>query len=103
MVEMNSPMPIVDIRYSPDPSSSNPRLPWIGTLNQLIPIKVTTSTSMKLINTNGRVLPRISSNDRIGVTINCSMVPISRSRTIAMAVSSSEISSTTTAITPGTL
>ena len=31
------------------------------------------------------------------------MVPISRSRTIAMEVSSSEISSTMTAMTPGTL
>ena len=54
------------------------------------------------IKPNGSVLPRISSNGRSGVTINCSIVPVSRSRTIAIDVSIRQVSRMMNAITPGT-
>ena len=63
---------------------------------------VTSSTSRSPINAKGSVLPRISSTGRMGVTINCSMVPISFSRTIAMAVSISVTSVMMFTTTPGT-
>ena len=44
----------------------------------------------------------MNSTGRIGVTMICSMVPISFSRTTAMLVSSSVTSMTIMAITPGT-
>jgi len=43
-------------------------------------------TSKNPISAKGRVFPRISSAGRMGETKSCSMVPISRSRTMAMAV-----------------
>ena len=59
--------------------------------------------SKNAIRANGMVLPRISSTGLSGVTINCSMVPISRSLTTAMDVSRSDVSMITMAMTPGTL
>ena len=49
------------------------------------------------------VFPNISSIGLSGVTISCSIVPISLSRTIAIEVSRRHISMITKAITPGTL
>ena len=49
------------------------------------------------------VLPSINSKGRMGVTRICSRVPISFSRTTDMAVSIRLISSTTMAMTPGTM
>ena len=48
---------------------------------------ITKNVSTRPTSANGNVFPSISSMGRMGVTINCSMVPISFSRTIAMAVS----------------
>ena len=59
--------------------------------------------SKNAIRAKGMVLPRISSAGLSGVTMSCSMVPISRSRTTAMDVSSSDVSMITMAMTPGTL
>ncbi|OPZ59982.1 MAG: hypothetical protein BWY87_00721 [Deltaproteobacteria bacterium ADurb.Bin510] len=50
----------------------------------------------------GMVLPNISSIGSSGVTISCSMVPDSRSRIMAIEVSSSESSMTTNPTMPGT-
>ncbi len=50
----------------------------------------------------GTVLPRMNSAGVIGVTMICSIVPISFSRTTAMLVSSSVLKATTITITPGT-
>ena len=50
----------------------------------------------------GMVLPRISSVALSGVTISCSMVPASFSRTTAMEVKSSDSSMTRKATIPGT-
>jgi hypothetical protein len=52
--------------------------------------------------TNGAHLPRMNSTGRIGVTMICSIVPASFSRTIAMLVSISPISITSIAMMPGT-
>ena len=51
---------------------------------------------------NGIVLPRMNSSGRIGVTMICSSVPTSRSRTTAKAVRLTTITSVRVAITPGT-
>ena len=51
---------------------------------------------------NGSVLPSISSMGRMGVTINCSMVPISFSRMMACAVSISVTMNRMFTATPGT-
>ncbi len=48
---------------------------------------VISTTSISPTTANGSVFPSISSIGRRGVTISCSMVPISFSRTIASAVS----------------
>ena len=50
----------------------------------------------------GTILPIMSSMGRMGVTINCSMVPISFSRTMAMAVSITVTTMMRLQITPGT-
>ena len=59
-------------------------------------------TSANPIRAKGSVLPRMNSIGVIGVTMICSIVPISFSRTTAMLVSIKVISMTTIAITPGT-
>ena len=59
-------------------------------------------TSTRPISAKGSVLPRMNSVGVIGVTMICSIVPISFSRTTAMLVSRSETTLTTTTITPGT-
>ena len=63
---------------------------------------VTSTTSSRPTSAKGSVLPSISSIGRTGVTINCSMVPISFSRTIPSAVSISVTIMMMLAITPGT-
>ena len=60
------------------------------------------TTSAKPISANGTVLPRMNSAGVIGVTMICSMVPISFSRTTAMLVSIRVMSITMMAMTPGT-
>ena len=59
--------------------------------------------SKKPMSAKGIVLPSISSTGVSGVTINCSIVPISLSRTTAIEVRSRLMSITSIAITPGTL
>ncbi len=54
------------------------------------------------VSRKGRVLPRINSTRRIGVTITCSMVPISFSLTMAMEASTRPMRMSMTAIRPGT-
>ena len=56
----------------------------------------------KPITANGAHLPRMNSTGRIGVTMICSMVPASFSRTIAMLVSIRLTSITSIAMIPGT-
>ena len=63
---------------------------------------VITSNCTSPMAAKGNVLPRISSMGRMGVTINCSMVPISFSRTIAMDVSVNVTNIIMFTITPGT-
>ena len=59
-------------------------------------------TSAKPISAKGTVFPSTNSTGVIGVTMICSMVPISFSRTTAMLVRSSVTNVTTTTITAGT-
>ena len=51
-----------------------------------MPTLVTSPAMPSPIRKNGTVLPRMNSTGRIGVTMICSSVPTSRSRTIAKAV-----------------
>ena len=60
-------------------------------------------TFRNAIATNGMILPSISSQGLIGVTISCSIVPCSRSRTIATAVSISACICSTEPIMPGSM
>ncbi len=71
--------------------------------NQSSDTAVMTVRSTNATNTDGRVLPMINSRGRSGLTISCSSVPISRSRTTASEVSSSVMSSTMVPMTAGTL
>ena len=50
----------------------------------------------------GTVFPKMNSIRRMGVTITCSMVPISFSRTMAMDVSIKQMTMSMTAMRPGT-
>ena len=77
-------------------------LPRSGTSNQKTPISRINVTSTKAISTKGSVLPRMNSAGVIGVTMICSIVPISFSRTTAMLVNSRLTRLTTITITPGT-
>ena len=76
-------------------------LPRTGTPNQKCPIARTSNIFKNANNTYGIILPRISSQDRIGVTISCSIVPRSRSRTIDVAVRMEVNVNKIIAITPG--
>mgnify|MGYP003350027060 CR=1 FL=1 len=91
----------IDSRNSPLDPISIATLPRNGTWKTTSAVVVASPMSRKPINANGIVFPSISSIGRIGVTINCSIVPISFSLTIAMQVSKSDIIVTMVAITPG--
>ena len=81
---------------------SSPKLPANGTRKITNDAVTTRIMSQKPIATKGSVLPKMSSRGRIGVTINCSIVPISFSRTMAMAVSDNVTSMMMFTTTPGT-
>ncbi len=101
-VEMNSPTPSIVSRYSPVETYNSRMLPRNGTSNQKKPIRRIKVTSTKLISTKGSVLPRMNSAGVMGVTMICSIVPISFSRTTAMLVNNRLTRLTTITITPGT-
>ena len=103
IVEINSPTPSTDKRYIAVLAVRSTTDPFIGIANQNTPTSVTRAISKKLMAAKGRVFPRTSSTGLSGVTISCYMVPISRSRTTAMAVRSRQVSMIMMAITPGTL
>ena len=85
------------------PQQQHQYLPRKGTSNHRIPTRVTRTTFPREMRTKGMVFPNINSTGRMGVTRICSMVPISFSRTTDRAVSIRLISSTTMAMTPGTM
>jgi len=81
-------------------SRSEPR---IAIENHVVPTTVTRNMSKKTIMANGIVLRSINYTGLSGVTISCSIVPISRSRTMAIDVKSRQMSMIMIAITPGIL
>src|ERR1044072_258108 len=103
MVEANRPIPRLDKRNKPDSKKIRPRSPRIGTLNHQWPMIRISTMSMKARMVYGMIFPTTSSQERIGVTINCSMVPRSRSRTIEGAVHKAVMKYRIMPITPGTL
>ena len=92
-----------DIRKSAAAKSSRIMLPLMGISNHAMPAKLIMITSMKHMIAKGRDFPKINSIGFIGVTISCSIVPISFSLTIAIDVKSRDVMRTIMAITPGTL
>src|SRR5215216_3951693 len=102
-VEANSPMPRLEIRNKPERAKIKPRSPLMGTLNHQCPMTRTSSISMSAKMEYGRIFPTTSSHERIGVTINCSIVPRSRSRTMEEAVNNVVMKYRIIPITPGTL
>ena len=78
-------------------------LPANGMPNHRIAITVMSTMSANATTTGGSVLPRMSSTGVSGLTISCSSVPISRSRTTARAVRMRLTSITSVPITAGTL
>ena len=66
------------------------------------PTLTTSATSPRPTRKNGTVLPTMNSTGRIGVTMICSSVPTSRSRTMAKAVRLTTMISVSVPITPGT-
>ncbi len=83
-------------------ANSRSGLPRKGMLKINNAATVTTITCRRPTRANGSSLPSISSIGRSGVTINCSMVPISFSRTMLMAVSMIVTRAMMLTITPGT-
>ena len=63
------------------------KLPRNGILNQKIMKSAITIISISATTPNGRALPIINSTGRIGDTVSCSIVPLSRSFTIDIDVS----------------
>src|SRR3954468_13107516 len=59
----------------------NTRLPWIGTANAQRMIARISAVSPRPSTRYGATLPSIRPSGSTGVTISCSMVPFSRSRT----------------------
>lgn len=102
-VDIKRPIPSVERRYSVVQKRRRMRLPLMGISNQNTPTAVMRRTSMKDIMAKGMVFPRISSKGVIGVTISCSIVPISLSLTIAIEVKRRDVNIMMKAITPGTL
>ena len=79
------------------------RLPRSGTSNQKTATVVTSTKSPIAMIPNGTVFPTMSSPAVSGLTLSCSSVPISRSRTMASEVSSRQTSMMRVPTTPGTL
>ena len=100
-VDSSSPMPIAASKKSVAPASITRGSPINGTLNQKMPIVLTRVMSPSPMRKNGTVLPRMNSTGRIGLTMICSSVPTSRSRTIAKAVRLTTCSKVRLPITPG--
>jgi hypothetical protein len=94
---------------SPDPENKNSTQektinssePRTGTPKIKCPKAITSAASKMPRMTYGRILPNTSSIWRMGVTINCSIVPRSRSRTTAEAVSMAVMAYRIMAMTPG--
>ena len=99
--EMSKPSPNPLRTYKEDRPINNQKLPWNGTPNQKTPMAITVSILSMAMITYGIILPIISSNGRIGVTRICSIVPISRSRTTAAAVSARDWVCNNMAAIPG--
>ncbi len=66
-----------------DSAKYNPRLPFTGTRNPQIEIAIATASPIILMIPNGSNLAPINSQGRVGVTMTCSSVPLSFSRTMA--------------------
>ena len=101
IVEASRPIPKPVTRNTPESRMIRPRSPRIGTPNHQCP---TASTSIVLKNpsaTYGISLPTINSHGRMGVTISCSIVPRSRSRTTEEAVRMAAMAYRIMPITPG--
>ncbi len=102
IVERKRPAPNVVIRNNTAQNSSSRKLPCSGMWNTRNASTVTSTTSSRPTTANGSVFPSISSMGRTGVTINCSIVPISFSRTMPSAVNINVTVMMMLAITPGT-
>jgi hypothetical protein len=86
IVERNSPSPSDVRRKQPERPMRSGTLPRIGMPNPKTITSITTVAFADAIAVNGTILPIISSAGVIGVTMICSSVPISFSRTIAIDV-----------------
>ena len=102
-VDMKSPMPKVVKRKRPVANNNKGKLPLNGIPNQKMLAPTTRKTSKYPTMTKGIVFPSINSTGRMGVTINCSIVPISFSLTIAREVRRIVVIIRITATTPGRL
>ena len=103
MVETNNPIPKTTNKYTTEKPNSKGKLPTIGISNRILPRNNPNASSNKAMIRKGINFPMMNSNFRIGVTFNCSMVPISFSRTMFMAAKN--MLTTVTKITriPGTI
>ena len=87
MVDMKRPTPRVESRNRKAQQNNHIVLPLMGIRNIIKAAITTIATSKIPAIANGRSFPSISSTGFMGVTINCSIVPISFSRTMLIAVS----------------
>ena len=101
MVEISTPIPseprmkmmLNPINTPRLPATVTPKKSWLSH-NSANRLKMHTTSY-------GMILPSISSHERTGVTINCSMVPCSRSRTMASADRIKVCTCSRMAINPG--
>ncbi len=103
IVEISSPTPSGVTRNRAQQASRSGTDPLIGTWKSRTPRIRISMVSMKASRTYGASLPTSSSHERIGVTINCSIVPRSRSRTMAVDVSTTHRNSMMIPISAGTM
>ncbi len=82
IVETNRPRPSVLKRYTDVSANNSKTLPRSGTANHNTTIARTRHTSIMPTSAYGSSLPTMSSQRRSGVTLSCSSVPSSFSRTI---------------------
>ena len=86
MVEANRPIPRPESRKMPEMTMKERQAALDRHVEPEMAHYETSTVSISARMTYGRTLPTTSSHGRMGVTMSCSIVPRSRSRTTAVAV-----------------
>lgn len=102
MVEIRRPIPSTESRYRTVPRINVNGLPENGTSNQSVAMMAINETNESPMKKNGTAFLITNSSGLTGVTMICSSVPTSLSRTTAKDVRFTIITNVSVAMTPGT-